>query len=221
MKQAVGAVAALLATAILTTPAVAGSPPNLASRVQLGVQARSYSVPASAAFNAALSALQDQGYVDLSGNPATGTITGVIDSRGKTILNVLHAGFGKKKWMQKASILVEDQGVGATVRLNLQGAEIKQRSSFGGTWSEAQLIKSPEAYVEFFQQLDAEIARRGGATVHPISFTPDAAGRIDLGGVHLRPANTLSGLCIDAPTGYAGTGAANMPAVTAARPLCS
>jgi hypothetical protein len=49
----------------------------------------------------------------------------------------------------------------------------------------------------------------------------DKPGTIDLGGnVKLVPANTLSGYCIKAPTGYRGTGAVNTPAVTNARPLC-
>jgi hypothetical protein len=49
----------------------------------------------------------------------------------------------------------------------------------------------------------------------------DAPGTIDLGnGVKLAPAKTLSGYCIKAAPGYMGTGAANSPAVTSARPLC-
>lgn len=50
----------------------------------------------------------------------------------------------------------------------------------------------------------------------------DAPGTIDLGGgVKLVPSNSLSGYCIKAAPGYAGTGAANRPAVTRARPLCT
>lgn len=49
----------------------------------------------------------------------------------------------------------------------------------------------------------------------------DKPGTIDLGsGVKLVPAETLSGYCIKAPVGYAGTGAPNSPQVTNARPLC-
>src|SRR6187402_3865014 len=139
-------VAIALAIAVVAVPASAGPPPNLAARVPMSVQARSYPIPASVAFNAALSALQNQGYVDVTGNRDTGTISGTIDSRAKTIFNVFHW-FGKKKWMQKASILVEDQGVGSTVRVNLQGAEVKQRAVWGTSWSEAQLIRAPEAYI--------------------------------------------------------------------------
>lgn len=50
----------------------------------------------------------------------------------------------------------------------------------------------------------------------------DKSGTIDLGnGVKLVPAPTLSGYCIKAAAGYVGTGAANTPAVTNARPLCT
>lgn len=41
------------------------------------------------------------------------------------------------------------------------------------------------------------------------------------GQVTIVPANTSSGRCIQAPDNYVGTGAANMPAVTTAMPLCS
>ena len=62
----------------------------------------------------------------------------------------------------------------------------------------------------------------GNATGAMVSTDPsDAPGTILLGrGIRLKPASTLSGYCIDAPTGYQGTGAANSPAITAARPLC-
>jgi hypothetical protein len=60
----------------------------------------------------------------------------------------------------------------------------------------------------------------GGATVS--SDPLDQPGTIDLGrGVKLVPAKTLSGYCIKAAPGYTGTGAANRPAVTNARPICS
>jgi hypothetical protein len=50
----------------------------------------------------------------------------------------------------------------------------------------------------------------------------DKPGTIDLGnGVKLAPADTLSGYCIKAPAGYAGTGSVNKPAITNARPICT
>jgi hypothetical protein len=49
----------------------------------------------------------------------------------------------------------------------------------------------------------------------------DVPGTIDLGGgVKLVPAQTLSGYCIKAPSGYTGTGSPSSPQATAARPLC-
>ena len=67
---------------------------------------------------------------------------------------------------------------------------------------------------------NASVANAGSATM---SADPtDAPGTIDLGGgVKLVPAKTLSGYCIKAQSGYVGTGAANKPAVTSARPRCS
>ena len=50
----------------------------------------------------------------------------------------------------------------------------------------------------------------------------DTPGTIDLGsGVKLVPSGSLSGYCIKAPSGYAGTGSVNKPAITRARPLCT
>ncbi len=49
----------------------------------------------------------------------------------------------------------------------------------------------------------------------------DLPGTINLGrGVKLQPAQTLSGYCLMSPSGYMGTGAANSPAATNARPIC-
>ena len=53
------------------------------------------------------------------------------------------------------------------------------------------------------------------------SMTVGAASPVDLGGgVMLVPAQTPSGRCIQAPTGYVGTGSASRPAVSVERPLC-
>lgn len=209
--------------AITCTAAVAGPPPtNLAQPVVTDYQSRSYPIAARLAFNSALSALQDMGYADIQANPEAGTINASVDSKAKTILNFFWD-FGKKKWTQKAQVLVEDQGVGSTVRLNLIVGETKQRQHFGfwgSPFSDAELVRAAEPYIDFYHQLDLEVARRGGAVQRAVEFTPDAYGRIDLGGVRLRPAQTVSGYCVDAGAGYVGTGAANMPAVSSARPLC-
>ena len=219
MKTSVPLVMAL-AAANLSVAAFAGPPPmKITTAALMGLQSRSYPVAAKVAFNAALSALQNQGYTEIIANRDAGTISAFADSKAKTIFNIFH-GFGKKKWTLKSSILVEDQGVGATVRLNLVAGETKQRASWGGTFSDAEIVRAPDPYIDFFGQLDAEIERRGGGSKNPVTFTPDNSGRIDLGGVRLRPAKTLSGFCIEGPSNYQGTGSANMPTITEARPLC-
>lgn len=208
---------------VVSTSGTAGPPPtNLANATYLDAQARSYAVPSKIAFNAAISALQDMGYVDIVANRDAGTISAAIDSKAKTTLNVFW-GFGKKKWSQKAQVLVEDQGVGSTIRLNLAIAETKQRQNWGlwgSTFSDAEPVREPTPYVDYFHQVNLEISRRGGSAQTSVAFTPDASGRIDLGGVRLRPARTQSGFCIDAGPDYVGTGAANMPSVTSAMPRC-
>ena len=217
-----GAAALAAVSGAVCNPATAGPPPTrLTTAAQVGVQARTYPISANLAFNAALSALQKQGYVDINANRDAGTISAFADGKSKTILNFFW-GFGKKKWTQKAAILVEEDGAGSTVRLNLLAGETKARQNWGfwaGGFSDAQIITVPDPYIDFFHLLDAEIARRGGSA-SSVSVRPDATGRIDLGGVRLKPANTASGYCIDAPANYEGTGAGNSPAVTSARPLC-
>lgn len=50
----------------------------------------------------------------------------------------------------------------------------------------------------------------------------DTPGTIDLGGgVKLVPAQTPSGYCIKAPSGYVGSGSVNRPNVTGAKPRCT
>lgn len=212
-----------LSIVVASASATAGPPPtNLATVSYSEAQARSYAVPAKVAFNAAISALEDMGYVDIIPNRDAGTISATIDSKSKTTLNFFW-GFGKKKWSQKAQVLVEDQGVGSTVRLNLAVAETKQRQNWGlwgSSFSDAEPVRVATPYIDYFHQVDLEIARRGGSAQNAVTLTPDASGRIDLGGVRLRQARTQSGFCIDAGPDYVGTGAANMPSVTSAMPKC-
>ena len=68
----------------------------------------------------------------------------------------------------------------------------------------------------------AAIVSASNASGATVSSDPlDQPGTIDLGrGVKLVPAQTLSGYCIKAAPGYTGTGAANRPTVTNARPVC-
>lgn len=212
--------AAGFSLALVNSTAFAGPPPtNITTQAPLSAQTRSYAVPAKVAFSAALSALQNMGYVDINANRDAGTISATIDSKGKTIYNVFW-GLGKKKWSQTAQVLVEDVGAGSTVRLNLVASETKQRRVWGSTFSDGEPVKIATPYIDYFTQVDLEIARRGGAAQNPVLYTPDATGSVDVGGARLRPAKTLSGYCIDAGPNYVGTGAANMPDVTSARPLC-
>ena len=68
----------------------------------------------------------------------------------------------------------------------------------------------------------AAVASVSNAARATMSTDPsDTPGTIDLGnGVKLVPSASLSGYCIKAGPGYRGTGAANSPSVTNARPLC-
>lgn len=147
MKVIVRSAAIVFALGGLSVPAMAGPPPSrLTAPAQMGVQARSYPIPPNVAFNAALSALQNQGFVDISANRDAGTISAVADSKAKLIFNIFHF-FGKKKWTMKASALVEDQGVGSTVRVNLLAGETKQRASWGSSFSDAEIVRSPDYYI--------------------------------------------------------------------------
>jgi hypothetical protein len=69
----------------------------------------------------------------------------------------------------------------------------------------------------------AAVASVGNAPRATISSDPtDSPGTIDLGGgVKLVPAKTLSGYCVKAPVGYAGSGSVNKPSITTARPHCT
>ena len=217
-------VAAALAVASvgLSTPAFAGGPPELAPADLARAQNRQYSVPPKAAFNAVLSTLQTLGYVDVNANRDAGTVTGITDAKAKTIFNIFW-GFGKKKWTQKASLLVEENGLGSRVRLNMMLSETKARGIFGTSFSDGKIVRFAEPYQEFFSVLDTEMANRGGsASVVGTPVSSSGVVAVDLGGgVSLMPAKTPSGYCIQAPSGYVGTGSQTRPAVSTERPLCS
>jgi len=218
-------VAAALAVAgvSVSTPAWAGGPPELAPADLARAQNRQYSVPPKVAFNAVLSTLQTLGYVDVNADRDSGTVSAITDAKAKTIFNIFW-GFGKKKWTQKASLLVEENGLGSRVRLNMMLSETKARGIFGTSFTDGKLVKFAEPYQDFFSTLDAEVASRGGATAAAPSPAVAASGAvaIDLGGgVRLVPAKTASGYCIQAPSGYVGTGSQTRPAISTERPLCS
>jgi hypothetical protein len=157
------AAAISLAALSVTSAAAAENKPVELSETELAAaQARTYSVPANVAFTASISALQTLGYIDINASKDAGTISAVTETKGKIIYNILW-GVGKKKRTQKASILVEDNGNQARVRLNLIEAESKSRGLFATAFTDGKLVKVGEPYGTFFTALDAEIARRSAA----------------------------------------------------------
>jgi hypothetical protein len=216
------AAAIAVALACASTQASAGGPPEVSPTELAQLQSQRYSVPSDVAFHAAVAALQDLGFEDIDASKDAGVINAITDSKAKTIFNVFW-GFGKKKWTQKATLSVEDYGGGSQVRLTLHIQETKARGKSQNSFSDGELVRYAQPYQDFFAALNAEVARRGGAAgTAAATAAVDSGGNIDVGdGVKLIPAKTLSGYCIKAAPGYVGTGAANMPAVTTARPLCA
>jgi hypothetical protein len=166
---------ALACITMTSTPALAGEKPVELSATELAAaQARNYSVPSNIAFSASIAALQTLGYVDISASKDAGTISGVTETKGKIIYNILW-GIGKKKLTQKASVLVEDAGAGQSlVRLNLLVSETKQRGLWAASFTDGKLVKTGEPYSTFFTALDAEMTRRSAAAVPAMPVQPPA-----------------------------------------------
>lgn len=221
MRPFVMSAASTAALCLCASSAGAAGPAQYQTAQTSAVQSHRYSVPADVAFRASLAALQTLGFEDIQANRDAGTISAATDAKAKTILNIFW-GFGKKKWTEKAQILVEDYAGGSQVRLSLSLKETKARGIFGTSFTDGQVVRDAPPYQEFFAALDAEVAQRGGAVSQaPAVAQVDAAGNINVGdSIQLVPAKTASGYCIKAPAGYVGTGAANRPAITNARPLC-
>lgn len=222
MKLSYKVAAAMAVASInMSTPAVAGGPPELSAPELAQAQSRQYSITPKIAFNAVLSALQTLGYVDMNADRESGTVSAATDAKAKTIYNIFW-GFGKKKWTQKASILVEENGLGSRVRLNMMLHETKSRGIFGTSFTDGKLVRVAQPYQDFFRVLDEEVRNRGGSPNTVASQTLDGTTAVELGGgVRLVPAKTASGYCIQAPAGYVGTGSATRPAVSDGQPLCS
>jgi hypothetical protein len=218
------AAAIAVASASLSTQAIAGGPPELTPTEMATVQSHRYSVPSKAAFGAVLSTLQTLGYVDINADKDSGTVSAITDAKAKTIFNVFW-GFGKKKWTQKASLLIEDDGAGSRVRLNMMLSETKSRGIFGTSFTDGKIVRFAAPYQEFFQVLDAEMAQRSAvarATATASAIPVSAQPIVDVGGgVRLVPAQTASGYCIEAAPGYVGTGSESRPSITDGRPLCT
>jgi hypothetical protein len=221
LSYKVAAAIAVASFSAASTPAIAGGPPELSSTELSQVQSRRYAIPQKTAFNAALSTLQTLGFVDVNADRESGTISAITDAKAKTIFNVFW-GFGKKKWTQKASLLIEEDGLGSRIRLNMMLSETKARGIFGTSFTDGKLVRHGEPYHDFFRALDADIASRGGSPITSIArATADGTSPVELGGgIKLVPAGTASGYCIQAPAGYIGTGSESRPAVSSERPLC-
>ena len=159
MRKILAAVA--LASAVLSSPGHTAPKPTELSAEQLSAyQTKTYSVPAKTAFSATVAALQTRGYIDINASRDAGTITGTTEAKAKTIYNIFW-GFGKKKLTQKASLLIEENGVsGSMIRLNLHVNEMKSRGIFGTSFSDGKLVRYGEPYLDFWTHLDAEVARR-------------------------------------------------------------
>jgi hypothetical protein len=210
-----------LAAMSLSSPTMAARPPE-ATPVQLAAaQSHRYPANAKTTFNAVLGTLQTLGYVDIDADRESGTISGSTEAKAKTIYNIFW-GFGKKKYTQKASLLIEDTGAGSLVRLNLTVYETKARGIFGTSFTDGKLIRQAEAYNDFFRYLDVEMANRGAsATTATAAVGVKPTAPVDLGGgVRLIPAETPSGYCIDAPASYVGTGSQTRPVVSQHKPRC-
>ena len=176
------AAAFAVATAAVSAPAHAGKPAELSASELSALQARSYVVPADLAFKSVIATLQSLGYVDINASKDAGTISAVTEAKAKIIYNVIW-GFGKKKMTQKASLLVEDNGpAGAVVHLNLLVSQTKARGIFGQSFSDGQMVKVADPYVQFFTALDAEVKDRAlryvgvPAPVAPAAPVAAAAG---------------------------------------------
>jgi hypothetical protein len=160
---------AAIGVAIAFSPAVAApkeqKPVELSQPALIAAQTRTYSAPMSVAFPAVISTMQSLGYLNIAASKDAGTISGETEAKGKAFFNIIW-GLGKKKKTQHASFLVEEVGSGqSTVKLNLSVNEAKSRGIFGTSFKDGQLVKFAEPYSEFYQALDAEMARRTGTAI--------------------------------------------------------
>jgi len=100
---------------------------------------------------------------------------------------------------------------------------------FGGVERQCQAM-SGYGCMRWFATVEYQCTMGGGnapaltAASAPLAPTASAAppmpGGGGVSGVRLVHAKTASGYCIDAPSGYVGTGAENAPAVTSGMPRC-
>lgn len=172
-----GAAAMMLAVNVPVTATAAEKPAELTATELSAVQNTNVNVPANVAYSAAVATLQTLGYVDIQASKDAGTVSGMTESKAKLIYNIFW-GFGKKKYMQKASMLIEETGPSsALVRLNLHVMESKSRGIWGTSFTDGKLVRFRDPYAEFFTAYQAELARRSttAPAVSAVSTAPSAA----------------------------------------------
>jgi hypothetical protein len=230
------------AALVSTSPALAKKKPEISGLELQQIQARDFEAAKEVTFPAVMTVLQDSGYRIAAADKETGLITGSASTKSNTTW-VPFIGFGKSKKTPVVSAFIEDRGAGSRIRLNFVMAKTKS-GMYGMNSSDEEPITDALAYKNAFEKIEKEIFIRQSlnapkpvvpvAAVTPASAVtnavveaaaPAAAAAptaMDLGGgVRLMPARTPSGYCIQAPSGYVGTGSATRPAVSTERPLCS
>lgn len=224
------------AALISTSPALARKRPEVSGLALQQIQARDFEAPKEVTFPSVMTVLQDSGYRISDADKDTGLITGSASTKSNTTW-VPFIGFGKSKKTPVVSAFIEDRGTGSRIRLNFVLAKTKS-GMYGMSSSDEEPITDALAYKNAFEKIEKEIFIRQAlnAPKPPVAVaaaaTPaaptmvaaeaaPAATPIDLGdGVRLIPAQTPSGYCIQAPSGYVGTGSQSRPAVSTERPLC-
>ena len=229
------------AALVSTSPALARKRPEVSGLALQQIQARDFEAPKDVTFPSVMTVLQDSGYRIADADKDTGLITGSASTKSNTTW-VPFIGFGKSKKTPVVSAFIEDRGTGSRIRLNFVLAKTKS-GMYGMSSSDEEPITDALAYKNAFEKIEKEIFIRqslnapkpavavAAAAPAPIA-TPTAAAEaapaavpaatpIDLGdGIRLIPAQTPSGYCIQAPSGYVGTGSQSRPSVSTERPLC-
>ena len=225
--------AALLAT----SPAVARKKPEISGLALQQIQARDFEAGRDLTFPAVMTVLQDAGYRISAADKDTGLITGSASTASNTTW-VPFIGFGKSKKTPVVSAFIEDRGTGSRIRLNFVLAKTRS-GMYGMNSSDEEPITDALTYKNAFEKIEKEVFIRQSLNARPakmlaVAVSPgtgsnatastasNAQTPLDLGdGVRLVPAKTASGYCIQAPSGYVGTGSQTRPAISTERPLCS
>ncbi len=227
------------AALVSASPALARKRPEISGLALQQIQARDFEAPKEVTFPSVMTVLQDSGYRIAGADKETGLITGSASTKSNTTW-VPFIGFGKSKKTPVVSAFIEDRGTGSRIRLNFVMAKTKS-GMYGMSSSDEEPITDALAYKNAFEKIEKEIFIRQSLNAPkpkpiiaaaapaipspaPIEATAAPAATpmaMDLGGgVRLVPAKTPSGYCIQASSGYVGTGSQSRPAVSTERPLC-